>query len=156
HFWSLSIEEQFYLLWPLVLGVAYALTARFGRRRWWALRVVVIGLGIASAVEALHIASYNLERAYYGTDTRAYQLLAGAAIALTPQILRLPFRRRSLPQWVAAFAVLGLILLATSALDLSPVTRGIGAVVLTSMLIVALENAHGGLTKSVLSSRSFR
>ena len=47
--------------------------------------VVAIG-GLVSLVAALHVASYDSNRAYYGTDTRAYQLLAGAFLALTPQV----------------------------------------------------------------------
>ena len=40
-----------------------------------------------SAAEALHFAAENLDRAYYGTDTRVYQLLAGGLIAITPQLV---------------------------------------------------------------------
>jgi peptidoglycan/LPS O-acetylase OafA/YrhL len=155
HFWSLAIEEQFYLLWPLVLGGLFVLSARAGRGRWWVLRAVVVVAAAASAIAALHIGSTNLNRAYYGTDTRAYELLAGAALALTPQLLRLGARSRSFARGIAALALGGLLVLATSAFDMSPITRGVLVAGLAPVLIIALENARGGLAKRMLSSRPF-
>src|SRR5690606_21483411 len=73
HFWSLAVEEQFYVLWPLLLTAMVAVARRFGDR--WRLvvgAIVTTGL-VASLIAALVLASSNLNRAYYGTDTRAYQ-----------------------------------------------------------------------------------
>jgi peptidoglycan/LPS O-acetylase OafA/YrhL len=156
HFWSLAVEEQFYLLWPLLLGGLYAASARAGRRRWTVLRMAVVGAAVASALEALHFAATNLDRAYYGTDTRAYQLLAGAALALTPQLFRLPGARRSRTPWSSATAAFGLgilVLLGTSVFGLGAVSRGVIVAITTSVLIVALENARGGFAKRALSLR---
>ena len=155
HFWSLAVEEQFYLLWPLLLSGLYLAVSRVGRYRWWVLRAVVVGAGIASAVAALRIGTSHLERAYYGTDTRAYQLLAGAALALTPQLLRLGSRVRPVARRLAAVALVALVLLGSSLFGFSPITRGIATVAFTSILIVALENARGGWAKRTLSSRRF-
>ncbi len=152
HFWSLAVEEQFYLLWPLCLGVLYVVTGYVGRRRWWALRGIVFAAAIASAVQALHVGSTNLERAYYGTDTRAYQLLGGAVLALTPQLFQLGARIRRLAPWSASLAFIGLLFLASSALRMSAITRGIVVAAVASALIVSLENARGGSAKRVLSS----
>ncbi|MFM8236642.1 MAG: acyltransferase family protein, partial [Actinomycetota bacterium] len=95
HFWSLAVEEQFYLLWPLILGGGFFAVKRLGSARWVVLRVLVGGLAVASAVAAVRIGSSDLARAYYGTDTRAYQLLAGALVALSPALGRLRGRARS-------------------------------------------------------------
>lgn len=79
HLWSLGVEEQWYLLWPIVVVLLARLVAR---RR--GLAVVVCGAGaVASAVlmAALHDAGSDPSRAYYGTDTRAQALLVGAALA---------------------------------------------------------------------------
>jgi peptidoglycan/LPS O-acetylase OafA/YrhL len=71
HFWSLAVEEQFYLFWPLLLSGLYAVTRRRGSHRWNTI-LVVVGLGmITSLVAALAISRTDLSRAYYGTDTRA-------------------------------------------------------------------------------------
>lgn len=79
HTWSLGIEEQWYLVWPLALLLAL----RFARERRW----VVIGLTVALAVGsaclmALLFNAGDPSRVYYGTDTRAQALLVGAALAL--------------------------------------------------------------------------
>ena len=155
HFWSLAVEEQFYLLWPLLLTGLYAVTARAGRRRWWLLRGIVLVAAAVSVIEALHIGSTNIDRAYYGTDTRAYQLLAGAALAMTPQLLRLGAAGRRAARVVTPLAIVGLLLLGSSVFDISPITRGVFVAGVTVLLLVALENTAGGITKNVLSSRPF-
>ena len=76
HFWSLAIEEQLYLVLPLLVVGAFAL----GRGR---LRGVAIALGIALAgsIAATFLVHDQL-RAYYGTDVRGAELLAGALLAV--------------------------------------------------------------------------
>ncbi len=154
-FWSLAIEEQFYLVWPLVLGGLYLVSRRFGRWRWSIVRVVVVVAGLASAVGALHLSGTDLPRAYYGTDTRAYQLLAGATLALTPQLLRLGARRRTVARWGAALSLGALVVLATSQIDVGPIERGVVSAVLVVVLLAALENADGGVAKTMLASAPF-
>ncbi|HEY5173338.1 MAG TPA: acyltransferase, partial [Acidimicrobiia bacterium] len=155
HFWSLAIEEQFYLVWPLLLGGLYVATRRAGRRRWWVVRAVVVVAAAASASAALHLGSTNIDRAYYGTDTRAYELLAGAVLALTPQLLRLGPRSRTLARWISVLTLGGLLVLATSVFDMSPITRGVLVAGLAPVLIIALENARRGFARGVLSSSPF-
>jgi peptidoglycan/LPS O-acetylase OafA/YrhL len=78
HLWSLAIEEQFYLVWPLV--VVACLRARRPRR----LLAGVCGVGIATsvAVMALLFRADDPSRAYFGTDTRVHVLLVGALLAV--------------------------------------------------------------------------
>ena len=80
HTWSLGIEEQFYLLWPLLVVIVLVLARRHGRGALLA----VCGLGAAaSAVAAARLFDpAGVDRAYYGTDTRASALLIGAALAV--------------------------------------------------------------------------
>jgi len=93
HMWSLAIEEQFYLVWPLLVSLvgltALRKRATPERSRLVFRRLMVgvcVGLGLASFVRmvTLYASTHNVNRVYYGTDSRAYMLLAGAAIgALT-------------------------------------------------------------------------
>ena len=81
HLWSLAIEEQFYLVWPLVVIAAMWL-GRGSKKLLGAVCVV----GVASSV-VLMAALYDPldpSRSYYGTDTRVHALLIGALFALIP------------------------------------------------------------------------
>ena len=86
HLWSLAIEEQFYLVWPLLLFAGL----RFARRRRLLLAIVVAA-SVGSAIEMalLYVPFGDPTRVYDGTDTRAFALLVGAALALAwPRDLR--------------------------------------------------------------------
>ncbi len=88
HLWSLSVEEQFYLFWPLIFAFGMKV---FGRGR---LLLGVLAGAIGSVVLAwiLFDPGHDASRVYYGTDTHAIGLLAGVALALvwSPTELRLP------------------------------------------------------------------
>jgi peptidoglycan/LPS O-acetylase OafA/YrhL len=78
HTWSLAVEEQFYLVWPLV--VLLVLRSRLALR---ALFAVCVSGAVASAVLMAMLASPSTQnRLYYGTDTRAQSLLVGAALSV--------------------------------------------------------------------------
>ncbi|MGZ4032059.1 MAG: acyltransferase family protein [Tumebacillaceae bacterium] len=79
HLWSLAVEEQFYLVWPLLL----ALGLRFVRRRGWLAGAVFAGAAMSAlAMALLYVPGTDPSRVYYGTDTRAFALLIGAGLAL--------------------------------------------------------------------------
>ena len=78
HTWSLGIEEQFYVLWPLLL-----LALRRVRPPNAAAAAATAGASLSAGWAAwLAVHGASLDRVYYGTDTRAFELLAGAALAL--------------------------------------------------------------------------
>jgi peptidoglycan/LPS O-acetylase OafA/YrhL len=115
HYWSLSVEEQFYLIWPaLVLFVAGGRRAarrarprppRATDRRLWA-TLAPVGL-VSLALSAATTASAG-PWAYYGTHTRAWELAAGAAVALSrPHLHRLTEGQAAAAGWAGLAAVLG-------------------------------------------------
>lgn len=80
HTWSLAIEEQFYLVWPLVLLVVL----KVGRRGWRKLGLtttVILGVGSSVLMAVLFNPPADPSRIYYGTDTRLFDLMAGATLA---------------------------------------------------------------------------
>ena len=107
HMWSLAIEEQFYLVWPVVIGIGVLLTWRRTVRPLIALMVVG-----AIASTALMIASYDVTdptRSYFGTDTRAHALLLGALLAtvlVTRPTLLHNGRVQALAAWVTPLVAL--------------------------------------------------
>jgi peptidoglycan/LPS O-acetylase OafA/YrhL len=84
HMWSLAIEEQFYLVWPLVvagLGMFLASVRRGGRSLGRAVAGLSAVLGVLSIVRMITLYSPTApDRVYYGTDSRAFLLLIGAAV----------------------------------------------------------------------------
>jgi peptidoglycan/LPS O-acetylase OafA/YrhL len=96
HLWSLAIEEQFYLLWPLAIWLLWARLRRPGRM------AAVLGLGALGSAVALWVLLNpdDPSRVYYGTDTRASALLIGSALALVWHPFTRPRRRWRTPAWL--------------------------------------------------------
>jgi len=123
HMWSLAIEEQYYLFWPLMVAGVSALAVRSRHRRAAgaptgaprALLVLSIVLLVASATwmgVCAHLESVN--RAYLGTDTRAWELLLGGigAMVARPGVSSSPNRLWSWASIVGAAGLVAVIVLA--------------------------------------------
>jgi peptidoglycan/LPS O-acetylase OafA/YrhL len=107
HYWSLSVEEQFYLLWPLLIG-AVALVARSRRRL---ALVVAVGLvAVAGLAYSAAETAADPTAAYFVTPTRVWELAAGGLLALAPTIAGAP-RLRALLSWAGLGAIAAAVLL---------------------------------------------
>ncbi|MCX5203277.1 acyltransferase [Streptomyces sp. NBC_00237] len=98
HLWSLSVEEQFYLLWPPLLVLLLLLPGGrrvdpLFRRPWVSTGFCVAGACVSYVLAAALFDPSAPDRSYLGTDTRSGALLLGAAVALAPR--RLP--RKAVP-----------------------------------------------------------
>jgi peptidoglycan/LPS O-acetylase OafA/YrhL len=79
HVWSLAVEEQFYLIWPLLLACGLAM---WGKKRQRLLLAILGGIVVSAVLMAvLYVPYTDPSRVYYGSDTRAFALLVGAALA---------------------------------------------------------------------------
>jgi hypothetical protein len=111
---------------------------------------VAVG-GLASLALAWSWKSSDPVRAYYGTDARAYQLLAGAVLALSPGVLARARRFARPARIVAVLGLVAMVVVASSWTSIDPIERGLAATVLTVAVIAALESAGGGVAQWVLS-----
>ena len=110
HTWSLAVEEQWYLLWPIAMVGLLLLAAR-NRRGTELAAAIVVAAGIVSAgLMAITFDPADPSRSYFGTDTRAQHLLIGAALAwfveLSPDLVRVAQRRTMRLPFTAALVVL--------------------------------------------------
>jgi len=91
HYWSLSVEEQFYIAWPLLVVAALALSRRFGLRLRPLLWTIVLSLGGASLGYSIWYSPLHPNAAYLSTLTRVWEIGIGCALALLlPAVIRLP------------------------------------------------------------------
>jgi peptidoglycan/LPS O-acetylase OafA/YrhL len=140
--WSLAVEEQFYLVWPLVIAALVLL-----RRRGWRLALItLLALGSAAAMVSLAVAAAEPTRLYYGTDTHSFGLAIGAALAVitldwSPRPLEWPRRARALLPAAGAVALTGLLVLSYYLAEDSPwVFRG-GLVLVAALTALAIAGA---------------
>jgi peptidoglycan/LPS O-acetylase OafA/YrhL len=162
HTWSLAIEEQFYVVWPLV---AIGLLGLAARRRLPARRLVG-GVALAGAlVSAIWMAvlaggGADLSRVYYGTDTRAFALLVGVWLATWwDPALRRPATRAARRVRAQRWAVAGLVAAVPAAAllwfgtteEVAFYQGGFQAMALLSVLLVAGVAADSGPLAAALS-----
>ena len=143
HYWSLAVEEQFYLVWPAVLSLALFGPALVRRRR--GARPASVGLralliicvvGVASFVWSVHSTNMSPVSAYYSPFTRAWELALGAALAVGVTAgIQLPLRTAA--GWIGA------AMIAFAAVTLSGATSYPGYAALLPTVGAALIIAAG-------------
>jgi peptidoglycan/LPS O-acetylase OafA/YrhL len=177
HLWSLAVEEQFYLAWPwavlLMVWVAGALMKRrrqgalagastfLGQRARWAMAGLALVLAAASAIEmvVLYHPGYDPTRVYEGTDTRAFGLLIGAAVAIVwptrqGSRTRSAGARRLLDvAGVAGLAVIVLLVWRTNEYSPFMFRGGMAALSVATAVVVAAVATPGGLVGVALDRR---
>ncbi len=120
HLWSLAVEEQFYLFWPLILIVAL----RKFRRGGTIALTAVLAIGSWALMWLLYNPEGDPSRVYYGTDTRAFTLLIGALLAFAWPLARLPAKlpkaRSGVLDAIGIAALLGVLALFWRAQDFDP------------------------------------
>jgi peptidoglycan/LPS O-acetylase OafA/YrhL len=147
HLWSLSVEEQFYVLWPIIFSVGLVLVGARSKhatiRRFRSL--VVVGIVVSTAMMAILFEPFeDPSRVYYGTDTRAAGILIGVALAMwwipwrLPSVVSSATKRRL---GVAGFAALGgLVVILVGLNEFSPwlYRGGFAATSLLTAAVIAI------------------
>jgi len=166
HTWSLAIEEQFYVVWPLLLYLILRLRAS---RRVQATVVTLLAGAAVGWVLNLAAAGPDVDRLYYGTDTRVPAILLGVLAAFALERVVTPRRggRRAVPSrlttWILnvtgplALAVVVALMCTTSSADASLFRGGLlfFAAVSTALLGIIVSSPRGPLTR-VLEGRPLR
>ncbi|MQA01702.1 MAG: acyltransferase family protein [Streptosporangiales bacterium] len=151
HLWSLAVEEQFYLVWPLLLvGLVRVLRSR------QALAAVAL-LAAAGSIAWMWVTfqpGTDPSRAYYGTDTHAFGLLLGAALALGVGSRRLRLASTTACEVLAVLGVAALLLLGYLTVSLGDASTsayrgGIAAASVAATVLVAAAATDGVLGRAL-------
>lgn len=154
HAWSLAIEEQFYVAWPLLVLAA----SRFGRARHAVRALAGVGVAASLAVGWWVVSGADgVTRAYYGTDTRAASILVGAGLATwTAGVARVPSTSERVVARVAPLALLALLASWTFADGADPGLYRFGLLahaLATAVVIAAVSGPAPGALRRVLEHR---
>lgn len=146
NFWSLAVEEQFYVVYPTLFLLVAALKVFSLRLRLTAFLVVVIGVSYAYSVVDTH---NNPLDAYFSPFTRAWELALGALVAVcTPWLLKLPARLAASATWLG----LGAIIIAACSFNAQTAYPGslVAIPVVGAALIIA-----GGMKAHAMGTEAF-
>lgn len=148
HFWSLAVEEQFYLVWPALIIIALAWRRR---SRWPLQRTLMIGLlviAIPSLLWSVYLTATVPGKAYFVSTTRVWELALGAAIALAAGRLARVSRRSAV---VLSWLGISLIILAAVFYDNSTAFPGYAALVPTlgavALIIAGISRDNPGVSR---------
>ena len=81
HYWSLSVEEQFYIVWPVLIGLAFLVTRRLGRSFRFPPLIVIGAVSLVSLAYSAWFTGEDAAQAYFVSTTRVWELGVGAALA---------------------------------------------------------------------------
>lgn len=162
HFWTLSVEEQFYIVWPLLIIAAVAIAARSGSASFPAFRRIatigILAVIVPSFAWSVYYTATSPEPAYFVTTTRLWELAIGAALALTAHRLEhIPRKFGIALGWIGAAMIICVSVTYTTQAPVFPGASALLPTLGTAALIIA---GMGGRAQtgvgSMLSVRPMR
>ena len=150
HFWSLGVEEQFYVVWPLLVLLVAVVVVRRRRRDGAALVTPLVAslaaLGVVSFLWSLRLTDRSAPWAFFGMPTRAWEFALGGLVALCAvQLSRMPVVGRRVMGLVGLAGLLGSIVLLNNDLPY-PGTAALLPVVSTAAVIASGTGGPGAVT----------
>ena len=147
HYWSLAVEEQFYLLWPLLILLFFVVATKLKKKI--ALTVLVAAVTALSFVFSIYQTETSPIWAFYSLPTRAWELGLGALLVLLP-----PIKTKKL------VGLIGFVFVIASAFIFNETTAfpGLNAVlpVLGTVMLIATINSWPPFLNDVANSRLFQ
>jgi peptidoglycan/LPS O-acetylase OafA/YrhL len=150
HFWSLAVEEQFYLVWPVVVLLIVAVARTFSHKVR-ALTVVIVTIVVASAAFAIFLTAVNDPSGYYNSLARAWELGLGAFVAI---LGARETYRLSAGVATAINRVAWVLLLATFAvpnLEAGVPSWGVAPAVILTAIVIATGNRRPATATNVVA-----
>ena len=144
HYWSLSVEEQFYLVWPVLALLAIP---RIGRKGF---TVIAALIAVASLVWSVYATGENPTAAYFSTPARAYELAGGALLACWGG------RLKGAASIAAGLGGVAAILVSTLAFSEASLFPGWKALVPTLGTVALLASGANAPTARLLSAKPLR
>jgi peptidoglycan/LPS O-acetylase OafA/YrhL len=156
HYWSLSVEEQFYIVWPLLLlGATWLGVKFFARRKWLPMIAIVVVITVVSIALSIAYTHSNPAEAFFVTFTRGWEFGVGGILALLPRL-------RPTKAWLSnLLGYAGIVIILVTAYRYNqdtqfPGTAAILPVIGAALISVSERSTHWWDAASVLAIRPAR
>lgn len=155
-FWSLAVEEQFYLVWPLLLLCVLLLVKRDRSRLVGAAIAFAVGIVAISLILSVFVTEQSQTTAYYAAHTRVWELAVGALLALALPALKKTAKALA---WILGIGGLAAIVASAVLFDETTAFPGFAAllpVIGTALVLIAGSGAAGNPVSSLLGTAPFQ
>ncbi|GIK83283.1 MAG: acyltransferase [Alphaproteobacteria bacterium] len=152
HTWSLSVEEQFYLVWPALIWLVVAMAARAGVNAHARMRIAFAAVALVSLALCLGLAGYLRPWAFFGSPARAWEFAAGALVALWAGRAVPRTAGTQMGQWVALASLLVAAFFFSSATPYPGIATVLPVAATCALLVSAVGGGTGPIARTLAAS----